>query len=233
MRQIVNERKVRIGRAIATGASTSGVVLLIVSLALPLFERDIFSSPPLTIVIPGLIISIFGIRMVNKWVRSPLAHQSLRNGLRGLGKQAACYHYYLPAPHVLVCQHGVFSLSPVPHHLSASVHKDKWRRKDNLWRKLTSLFRQDGLGDPTLAATVDAWRLQRWLDKRLPGHGVTVQPVIVFTHEKAYVEVGETSVPVLYTDKRKPSLKQWIREQQQPTLSEEQIAQLEAAAKVA
>jgi hypothetical protein len=233
MNHIVNERKERIGRALATGASTSGVVLLITSLALPILEQRLFfSGPPLPLVILGLILSILGIRMANKWVRPPLVHQSLRAGLRGLGKQATAYHYYLPSPHVLICQHGVFSLSPVPHRIAASVHQDRWRRKDGLWRRLTSPLRQDALGDPTAAAILDARRLQRWLDKHLPGHAVTVQPIVVFTRDEARVEVGETSIPVLYADKRKPSLKQWIREQQQPTLSEEQVAQLEAAARI-
>jgi hypothetical protein len=232
MKHVIKERKVKIGTAIATSASTSGILLLIGSLVLPIIEGDFFLGPPVVLVVPGLILSIIGIQMTNKWGRRPLAHQSLRAGLRGLGKSATAYHYHFPAPHLLICSHGVFTLTPVTHRISASVDSDRWRRNESLLRKLTIPFRQDSLGNPTFAATIDASRMQRWLDRRLPGHGVTVQPVVVFTHENAYIEVGETSVPVLYADKRKPSLRQWIRDQQQPTLSEDQIARLEAAAKI-
>jgi len=232
MRHIVNERKFKVARAIATGASVSGVILLIASLVLPILRSDVFFGPPSLFVITGLALSLIGIRMANKWLRPPLAHHSLGDGLRGLGKQAVAYHYYLPARHVLVCQHGVFTLTVVPIRVTASVNKDRWRRRENILRRLVALFRQESLSDPTIVATLDAARLQRWLDRRIPGHNVTVQPVVVFTNERAYVEIGKVSVPVLYADKRKPSLKQWIREQNQPTLSEEQIARLETAVKI-
>lgn len=219
-------------KAVATSASTSGVTLLIASLVLPIIEREFAFGPPLFLILPGLILSITGIRMANRWVRSPLTHQSIQAGLRGLEKTAIAYHHHLPAPHFLLCRHGVFTLTPVSYRIATSVNKDKWRRKESLLRKLTIPLRQDSLGNPTIVATIDATRMQRWLDKHLPGHGVTVQPIVVFTHDDATVEVGETTVPVLYANKRKPSLKQWIREQQQPILSEEQISQLEAAVKI-
>ena len=69
---------------------------------------------------------------------------------------------------------------------------------------------------------------QDWLDKHLLGHGVTIQPVVVFSSPEATLSVSQATLSVLYADKRKPSLKATIRSMPKgPTLSSEQIAALE------
>ena len=94
--------------------------------------------------------------------------------------------------------------------------------------------RQSTIGSRLRLAARQAHKLQAWLDKHLPDNDVTVQPIVVFSSPQAALNVEKQSEPpTFYADKRKPSLKAAIRAMPKATtLSPEQIAALEAAARI-
>lgn len=223
-----NERRIKLMSIVATSMNFSGLAMLATSTYLA-FTRP-GSIAYLPVLSFGLILSVLGTRMVKRWVQQPTPHEAVPAGLKGFGKMARLYQYFPPANHLLITEFGVFSLSTQPVNVSVSIDGETFQTRASFFGRLLKSFSQDTLNLPIQQALADAKRAQDWLDKNLPGHGVTVQPVIVFTNPHAELEIiNEPSLPVTYSDKRKPSLKTYIREQTYPTLTSDQFSRLEDA----
>lgn len=71
---------------------------------------------------------------------------------------------------------------------------------------------QQRIGNPIAQAQRDAAAIQAWLNDRL-GVEANVRPAIVFTNPQAEVKInGDPTIPILRADKRKPSLKAYVKE---------------------
>jgi hypothetical protein len=221
-----NERRIKLMTVTATSINFSGLAMLAISTYLAFTQPS--SVAYLPVMSLGILFSIFGTRMVKRWIQQPTPHDAIPAGLRGLGKKARLYQYYPPAHHLLITDFGVFSLSAQPVKVSVSIDGEIFKNRAAFFKRIIKSFSQDTLNLPVHQAFRDAKRAQDWLDKNLPDHGIAVQPVIVFTNPRAEFEiVNEPAVPVTYSDKRKPSLKTYIREQSFPTLTPGLLAQLD------
>ncbi len=221
-----NDRRIKWMSIVATSLNFSGLAMLATSTFLS-FTRpgSIAYLPSLSI---GLIFAILGTHMVKRWVQEPPPHEAIPAGLKGFGKKARLYQYYKPANHLLISDFGVFILSTQPVNVSVSVDGETIKSRTPFFGRLIKSFSQDTLNLPIRQALGEAQRAQDWLDKNLPDHGISVHPVIVLTNPKAEFEViNAPPIPITYSDKRTPSLKAYIREQSYPTLTPEQIDQLE------
>jgi hypothetical protein len=232
MRIVSNERRIRFFRILATTTSLVGTLLLLASLVLPAVRPEEYSTPPFGLALIAVAISALGLNLANYWLKPPLPHEALDEGLKGFGSKSVLYHYHLPVPHVLVCPQGVFSLTVKPQRVAAHVEGDIWRRRETTLTRIASvIFRQDSLGNPSLLAQRQARRLQDWLDKHLGEHDIAVQPIVVFSNLEAILSVQEPILPATYADKRKPSLKATLRNLPKgETLLPEQVSILEQAA---
>ncbi|MCL4236762.1 MAG: hypothetical protein KJ047_00805 [Anaerolineae bacterium] len=162
-----------------------------------------------------LLLTLTSVRMANIWIREPNPVDVLDNGLKGLGPKHTIFHHLLPAPHVLVGPEGVFTLTIVWQDKAYRVVGKRWRGDEGVLRKLNGYLRQDLIGNPFNDATLHAQQVQRLINKIAPGAEVVVQPLVVLTHPNASFEQEEPLYPVLYADaKKKPSLRQYLREQQ-------------------
>ena len=225
MKTITNERFVKTRHFISTSTSVAGLVMLIVS-TVTAFSPKIEASP-LPLLIAGVILSVIGLSITNRFFQPPIPHEALSKALRGLGKEAHLYHYWLPARHVLVCKHGIFTLTTYSQPATVYFEKDKWHTTDSLPKRLQRAISQNSLGDPIREARNEAKKTQEWLRRHLQRDDITVQPVIVFLNPKANVYADSPIIPATHADKRKPSLKAYIREQSNPTLAKDEIEQLE------
>lgn len=181
-------------------------------------------------VLPALfMVILFSVRMANNWVREPLPWNSIQEALRG--QHGTLYHFVFPARHVLVSPTGVYVLFPLFQDRRIVVRDDNWQIPGGPFARVLTFMRQEAIGNPPRDAKTEAAAFQKLLDEKFPGTSVQVQPVIVFTHPKAYADVeGETSVPVAYTmAKREPLLKDYLRlqkDQGRATLTPEQVEEL-------
>lgn len=233
MRVITNERHVQIHKYLATATSLIGVVTLFASIFLPFLQPGYGETPPIWLVLIAIAFAGTGLRLSYYWLREPLPHDVLDQGLKGFPADSALYHYRLPVPHVLIAPAGVFTLTVKPQTIGVHVEKDGWRQAGTpIGNVLSAIYRQDSIGNPGRLAARQAQKLQTWLDKHLPDNEVAVQPIVVFTSPQAALNVEQQSEPpTFYADKRKPSLKTAIRAMPKAnTLSPEQISTLEAAA---
>ncbi len=187
-----------------------GIFALIIALVIA-FVPAASESPFLLIAMAAASI-IVGLRIGSLMSRRTLPHTILEAALKGFSAETRLYNYWLPANHVLISPHGIFTLTPYdgrrPLTLAGSAPTKEAAR----------LLER---------ARAEAQRTQAWLSDHL-GERATVQPVIVLTNPRASLTAEDTlDIPVLYADKRKPSLKAYIRNQALPTLSARAIARLD------
>lgn len=187
----------------------------------------------ISLVLPfALGLALFAVYMTNLWIREPRPEQATRDGLKGISRKSVLYHYHHnPAKHVLIAPQGVFVMVVRWQQGEIEVEGEKWRQQRSLASRLFGLFRLDGLGDPVGEARRAVDYLERVLEPIAPD--VEVKPIIVLTDPRADANVEDSPVPVLYTDeKRKPNLKDYMRQQSSESglpLTDEQLEAFEEA----
>lgn len=160
------------------------------------------------------IVTVISVRMTNLWVRKPYPEIVISEGLKGLSNKSVLYSYYhFPARHVLICPQGVFAIVTRWHDGEYTVQGDQWRTHRSAIGRVLSLFRFDGVGNPT----VDALRARNHLKKLLQpiAPEVEVEPLIVFVDPRARLHIENPLVPVVHADsKLKPNLRDFLRDKQ-------------------
>lgn len=195
MRVIVNEPLIKKEATTARRIITIGLVLLFAAMLLSFNPRSLLAAY-LTMLL-GILLLNWGAIRGNKWLRNPRADQELGKVLKGLNQGLRLYHYVLPTDHVLLSPAGLFVLLVKPQEGQISCHGRKWHHHFNLGRFLRTLF-EERLGNPTKQVQRETEKLQRFLAKHLPDSDVPIQPVIVFSHPKATLDIVEPVVPVMH-----------------------------------
>ncbi len=218
MRIVTNRQRVNRSRQIAQYLFFASLAILFGGL---IFTNTIGQQNSTLLFLPcaimplGLVTTLVSVRLTNQWVRLPHPEDAIRDGLKGINKRSILYNYVLGPNHVLITPQGVFSLTTRFHESRFSVEGENWIN----WKGRGPLspvmlfLRQEHLGDPFKDARQDAEAVQPLVDKALPGAGIKVQPVVVFTSPKATLEVTDPAIPVVYADtKKKPSLRSALRD---------------------
>ena len=231
MRVVINEAQIERNRKISH-------ILFFVSLAgmgagfFLTWTRPAESTSISCIILPILLfMTLMSVRMANTWIREPRPVNVLADALKGLGQKYTLFHYLLPAPHVLIGPEGVFTITTVWQDRAYRVNGKKWYGDSGLLRRLNGFMRQDLIGNPFQDAQFHARQVQRLIDKIAPDSGVVVQPLVVFIHPRASVEIEDPLFPVLYADpKKRPSLRHYLRELRgtpAPTLTQEHLDEID------
>jgi hypothetical protein len=225
MKIYTNMRRARTRYFVASTATFAGLMMLVSAPMAAIFTSDVISSIlPLVL---GILLSTTGLKLTNRWTRLPAPEETLNKALKGFGKDAALLHLWLPAEHVLICKHGILSLTTLHQRIQATIDGDKWENTAGPLLRLWQTISQDPLRNPTPKAAEEAQRTQTWFDEHFPDSSVTVQPIIVSTHPKTELLItGSPPVPVTHLHKGRYSLKEHIRQQSPPTLSKADITRL-------
>jgi hypothetical protein len=178
-----------------------------------------------------LTLVVTSVRMTNRWVRQPYPWEVIKDSLKGIGSDNVLYNYMLPADHVLISPNGIFAMTTRFQERPQKLVDDTWKTRF----EILTFMRQEQLGNPTKDAKLKAVQTEAFLRELLNDPSIQVNPVIVFTHPQANVEIeGTPTVPVVFADpdRKKGGLKDFFRglkSTQYPTLSKEQIAELDDA----
>lgn len=205
-------------------------------------SAEVADNPFLSIILPSLmlpaafIFSMISVRFTNLWVRQPRPEEVIRQNMKGLSNRSVLYNYYhFPARHVLITPRGVYAMVTRFQDGRFSVTGNKWKSHKSAVSRFFSMFRFDGLGNPTDDAKFAAAHVQKKLEPIAPG--IEVHPVIVFVDPRTAIEAEDTDVPVVFaTGEEKYLLKDFLRDEWQAhdqikkdVLTAEQIAAFEAA----
>jgi nuclease-like protein len=245
MRVETNDRLVQRNKRIAQYLFFFSFGVLILGLVVinqPLFSGSAATTSPqnspLTVILPSLVLPIafittmVSVRMTNLWVRPPRPEEVIREGLKGVSSKSVLYNYYhFPARHVLISPQGIFAIITRFQDGKYKVVGDKWTTQSSAIRAVTSIFRMDGIGNPTADALRAAEHLKKALQPIAPD--IEVQPLIVFVDPRATIVIEDPAVPVLRPDaKQDPSLKDYLFkkvERKGTMLTPEQIRAFEEA----
>ena len=193
-------RRARLSHA----ASLGGLLMLLMSVALPLFNPTL-SKPSLILMIVGLGTSMVGIYYANRWVKKPRPEDRLNDSLKSLDNHHCLYHYpnSLPCDHILLTPKGIFVLETVNLEGFFTYSGGKWKEKMTLGRALR-YFVEEHLGDPIKSAQSAALLIQDKLSETITTEDVIpVKPVVVFVHPRVSLNVEHPPIPVCKVDQLK------------------------------
>ncbi len=139
MKIYIDREKVNSRATLATLMSVGGLLLLLVSVALPLFisaALDLW----LVLLAAGGIIAMVGIYYSNRWVRKPRPEDSLDKALRAFDDSYRLYHYpKLPCDHVLLTPSGIVAMEVVNLDGSYTNRRGRWKESMTIGRALRYL----------------------------------------------------------------------------------------------
>ncbi|WP_322800431.1 nuclease-related domain-containing protein [Thermoflexus sp.] len=208
MKVVRNERYIQRRAAIGNWAFPIGYIILILGLVTSLLYPQLAFIPVIAFFV-GFGLTQIGIYYIHRFVRPDRPEAALTQALKGLDDRYVLYHYMLPAEHVLVGPDGVRTFVVKWQRGEIRCRNDRWSQPMGLFRRFLRWMAQDTLGNPTREAQLEAEALRRHLARQLDGREVPIQPVIVFTHPEARLDVEGSSIPVVHARK----LKEWLRKE--------------------
>jgi len=161
---------------------------------------------PMVALVLGFVLAQVGNYHLRRWGRSPRPDQVLEEGMKGFDDRYHLYAWTLPVPYVLLSPQGVYTFTTRDQTGQVSVTGANWRTKFGLGRVL-AMFAQEGLGNPSAEAQMQAARLSQWIKSRLLETAIDVQPAVVFIDPRVQLQVNEPAVPVL----EPKGMKKWLR----------------------
>ena len=220
MKIVTNQRLIARNARIGTWSSLAGMAVLGIGLFISI-KLPGYIALSFVCLLLGMLLSNVGLYNANRWVKRPRPDEVLTKTLKGFDQRYYLYNYVMPVNHVLLAPSGLFVIVARNHEGPISYAGGRWRQKFSLLRAFGLLG--EGVGNPIHDAEKDVRKVQKWLTREIPELGeVPIQPVIVFTNEKAELNVQDPPLPVLDAK----GLKEHLRKAPKDTLSGNQIRQI-------
>lgn len=220
MKAVTNEKRIARNAKIGTWSSLGGMAVLGIGLYISIQWQE-YLALSFVCLLAGIVLANVGLYSANRWVKRPRPDEVLTKALKGFDKRYYLYNYVLPADHVLLAPSGLFVIVARNHDGPIYYASGRWRHKFNLLRVFG--FLGEGVGNPARDADRNVRKMQKHLVKEMPELGeVPIQPVVVFTNEKAELHVQDPPLPVL--DPK--GLKDFLRKTSKGELSGSQIRQM-------
>ena len=202
MKIVTNEKLIRRNTRIAQIASLSGLVVLIGGLIIS-FSREELINVSFAALLVGFILSQIGIYFTNRWGRRPRPDEALNQALKGFDNKYSLYHYSTPASHLFVGPAGIWVILTRHQRGAITYSKGRWRlRGGGFVQAYLRIFAQENIGRPDLELMNEISNVQKYLSKRLPDGGVPpIEPVLVFMHDNAEIQISEEDNPPVTTIK--------------------------------
>jgi hypothetical protein len=204
MKTYIDQSKVKTRALLSHFASLGGLFVLMAGIVIPLSFPSFPWMVVLTqiMIVAGILVSMAGIYLANRWVRRPRPEESLGEALKTLGEGYNLYHYTsLSGKHILLMPNGLMVLVIINLAGEFSYLNGRWREKINLGRIVRYIF-EEHLGDPSrnVRRAVDDLKAQI---RNLPGvtKPVPVSGMVVFLHPLAQLEAKGVPIPVCKVDK--------------------------------
>ncbi|HXF68215.1 MAG TPA: nuclease-related domain-containing protein [Thermoflexus sp.] len=208
MKVVRNDTYIQRRATIGNWAFPIGYIILILGLVTSLLYPQ-FPTIPVVAFFVGFGLTQVGIYYIHRFVRPDRPEVALTQALKGLDDRYVLYHYMLPADHVLVGPDGVRTFVVKWQHGQIRCRNDRWSQPMGILRRFLRWMAQDTLGNPTREAQLEAESLRRYFARHLEGKEIPIQPVIVFTHPEARLDIEGSSIPVVHARK----LKEWLRKE--------------------
>lgn len=212
MKIVTNQKLIKRNSRIGQTATLVSLAILAGGLFMS-FNADLIQYSFFALLL-GFILSQVGIHYGTKFGRSPRPDERLSQALKGLGEQYVLYHYSGPVPHLLVGPSGIMPLLPYNQRgtITYDENRKRWRQKGgNLYLKI---FAQEGLGRPDLDVDANLQDINNHIKKNMSDiETPPLKPILVFTNEKADVQVQNAPAATLPADKLKDYVRRLAKEE--------------------
>jgi hypothetical protein len=206
MRHYVNQALIRRNSLIGKILVWGGLAIVIGSVLISLQSPDVL-NPYVFGGFLGVIATQMGTLLTNRWGRSPRLDEVIGNALKGMDERFVLFSYILRVDHALISPAGTFVLITRPEDGVIDYQDGDWFQD----RPKRGLFQRGGrrsLSGFERQARTESGKLQRKLAKHLSGEDIpAVQPVFVFFHPDAQLQVTDSPFPAVHVKK----LKTWLR----------------------
>jgi hypothetical protein len=208
MKLIVNDKLIKRNARLGQVATVVGLVVLIGGMLIT-FRYPQIAYLAWVALLLGFALSQLGLYFGNRWGRHPRLDELIDQGLKGLNDQYSLYHYTTPAAHLLVGPSGLWVIMPYYQVGKIVYTNGRWRQLGGSFaQKYLRLLGQEGLGRPDLEAPAEAQGVTKYLKKMLPDTEMPEpRTVLVFTNEKAELNVEGAPIPTLPLKKLKETIR--------------------------
>ncbi len=159
----------------------------------------------------GFLLGQIGNANVRSFATSPRADQVVAKALKGFDDRNHLYAWAEPTDLVLAGPAGIFTFVTRSISGKITIRDGKIKQPFNI-RRLIFAFGQEPAGLPGEEAQGDANKLGAWLSEQIGNETpVSVQPLVVFTNDKAELDVQGSDVPIIHYKQLKQFLNKEIR----------------------
>jgi hypothetical protein len=151
----------------------------------------------------GFILSQVGLYYGNRFgrVRQDLI---LNQALKGLDGRYKIYHNSKITNHLLVGPAGIWLLLPKFQRGNITYEKGRWKQRGGVFLGYLRLMAQEGIGRPDLEIPYETEKVRKYLAQHMPEEDIpTINPVLIFTSDKAVVNADEAPTPTVPASKLK------------------------------
>jgi len=159
----------------------------------------------------GFLLGQIGNHHIRRYQRSPRPDQMVAKALKGFDDRNHLFVWSSPVDLVFVGPAGVYAIVTRDLAGKISIVNDRIKQPFSL-RRMLFAFGQESPGLPVQEARDMAQKLEAWLNKDASdGTQVEVHPLVVFTHEKAELDIQSASGPILHVKQLKKYLRNQLR----------------------
>jgi hypothetical protein len=198
---IVDRPKLKNRAALSNLASSGGLILLLASVALPLFLPKWAQYSFVTMAV-GLGVAMVGIYFANRWAKRPRPEDRLDLALKSLNDSHHMFHYpALACDHVLLTPNGIVLLETVNLGGEFYYQNQRWKETMSMGRAIRYIV-EEHLGDPIRSVRQMENYLRERLQEELGGdQPIPIKSIVVFVHPGAHLEIEGSSIPVCKPEK--------------------------------
>jgi hypothetical protein len=203
MKVFIDRQKIERRARLSNLASIAGLVLLLGSVALPLF-LPAWANIAYVLMIAGIGISMIGIYFANRWVRKPRPEASLPPALKSFDDKYRLYLYpCLPCDHILLTPAGLVALETTNLAGQFSLRQGQWKEALSIGRALRYIV-EEPVRNPVQSKQQLEEELKELLVKEFGSEAVIpIKTVFVFMHPAAILDLKDSPVAVCKVEKLK------------------------------
>ncbi len=227
MKVVSNDKLIKRNGRLGQISTIAGLLILVGGMLVS-FRNPNYAGLAWIALFAGFALSQIGLYFGNRWGRHPRPDERLNEGLKGLNDQYSLYHYMTPAAHLIVGPSGLWVLMPYYQQGKIVFEKGRWKQRGGgFMQRYLRIFAQEGIGRPDIEGPAEASSVDRYLRKKIPGVEIPKTNVaLVFTSEKADLEVDGAPLPSVPLKKLKETIRKPAKENPLPSMLMQEINSL-------